>query len=115
MKHLFNVYGDALDAELARAKVVLNMHFYEDSIHEIVRTSYLLANRKAVVTECNQGTEMASGLRDGMRAVPYDRLADACMDLVKNDEARHRLEVDGFALFSRRRQSDLLRAAIDIS
>lgn len=115
VKHLFNVYGDALDAELARAKVVLNMHFYEDSIHEIVRTSYLLANRKAVVTECNQGTEMAAGLRDGMRAVPYDRLADACMDLVNNDEARRRLEADGFALFSRRRQSDLLRAAIDIS
>lgn len=115
VKHLFNVYGDALDAELARAKVVLNMHFYDDSIHEIVRTSYLLANRKAVVTECNQGTEMDSGLRDGMRAVPYDRLADACMDLVNNEDGRRRLEGDGFALFSRRRQADLLRAAIDRS
>lgn len=113
VKHLFNVYGDALDAELARAKVVLNMHFYEDSIHEIVRTSYLLANRKAVVTECNQGTEMDRGLRDGMRAVPYDRLADACMDLVSNDDARRRLESDGFALFSRKPQAALLRAAID--
>lgn len=113
VKHLFNVYGDELDAELARAKVVLNMHFYEDSIHEIVRTSYLLANRKAVVTECNQGTEMAAGLRDGMRAVPYDRLADACMDLVNNEDARHRLESDGFALFARTSQSELLRAAID--
>lgn len=113
VKHLFNVYGDALDGELARAKVVLNMHFYEDSIHEIVRTSYLLANRKAVVTECNQGTEMDSRLRDGMRAVPYDRLADACMDLVDSTDARRLLENAGFERFSRRRQSDLLRDAID--
>lgn len=113
VKPLFNVYGDELDAELARAKVVLNMHFYEDSIHEIVRTSYLLANRKAVVTECNQGTEMDPGLRDGMRAVPYDRLADACLDLVNSGDARERLEADGFALFSRRHQSALLRDAID--
>ena len=55
---VFGVYGAARDSLIARAKVVLNLHFYEASIFEIVRVSYLLANRKAVVAECHDGTEI---------------------------------------------------------
>lgn len=112
VKHLFNVYGDALDDELARAKVVLNVHFYEDSIHEIVRTSYLMSNSKAVVTECNPNTEIDPSIRAAMRAVPYEQLVAECVALVKDDTARKALEGTAFAVFSRRSQAQLLRDAI---
>lgn len=113
IKHLFNVYGDALDAEVSRAKVVLNMHFYEDSIHEIVRTSYALANRKAVVSECNANTEIQPDIRGAMRAVPYAGLAAACLDLVHNHDERIALEKSAFACFSKRSQAEFLKMAID--
>ena len=60
---LYGVYGAERDRAIAEAKVVLNVHFYEDSIHEIVRTSHLLANRKAVVCECNADTEIDDDIR----------------------------------------------------
>ena len=70
--HLFGVYGEERDAAIANAKVVLNLHYYEDSIHELVRTSYLLANKKAVVSEAGPGTEIEDGIREAMVAVPYE-------------------------------------------
>ncbi len=34
--HLFGAYGEERDAAIANAKVLLNLHFYEDSIHELI-------------------------------------------------------------------------------
>jgi len=113
VRHLFNVYGADRDLAIASAKVVLNMHFYDDSIHEIVRTSYLLANRKAVVSECNPDTEIDDDIREALRAVPYAELHDACMMLAGDDAARRELECRGYEIFKRRNQSDYLRRAID--
>ena len=36
---------------IARSKIVLNLHQYDAQVFEIVRVSYLLANRRAVVSE----------------------------------------------------------------
>lgn len=44
-------YGRALDLELSAAPCVLNVHFYESSIFEIVRCSYLFANAVPVMSE----------------------------------------------------------------
>lgn len=47
----FGTYGAERDAILARAKIVLNIHYYDDAPLEIVRCSYLLANGKYFLTE----------------------------------------------------------------
>jgi len=112
VRHLFGVYGAERDRAIAETKVVLNVHFYEDSIHEIVRTSYLLANGKAVVCECNADTEIDDDVRRAMVAVPYDGLVAACIDLVKDDARRREVEQTGFELFSRRSQAAMLAKAI---
>lgn len=112
VRHLFNVYGEARDDAIRQAKVVLNMHFYPDSIHEVVRTSLLLANRKAVVCECNAGTEIDDDLRPAMRAVPYEHLATACMTLVRDEAARLALESSAYEIFRSRKQSEFLRQVI---
>ncbi len=112
VNHLFAVYGAERDAAIADAKVVLNMHFYEDSIHEIVRTSYLLANRKAVVTECNANTEIDPEYRDAMCAVPYGELVPRCVELIQNPIARFALQDRGIAIFSRRSQAQMLKSTM---
>jgi O-methyltransferase/8-demethyl-8-(2,3-dimethoxy-alpha-L-rhamnosyl)tetracenomycin-C 4'-O-methyltransferase len=105
---VFGVYGAERDALIARAKVVLNMHYYDSSIFEIVRVSYLLANRKAVVAECHPGTDVDPGLREAVRAVPYDGLVEACQGLVRDEDARTGLEERGYTIFSALREEDIL-------
>ncbi len=109
---LFGVYGAERDEVIARSKIVLNVHFYDAKILEIVRVSYLLANLKAVVSECCSDTEIEKGLADSVLAVPYDALVDACQSLLRNEKERHKLETRGFQWFSQRKESDILSKAL---
>lgn len=110
--HAFGVYGAERDALIARAKVVLNLHYYEASIFEVVRVSYLLANRKAVVAECHGATEVDPDLREAVRLAPYGGLVQACVDLCRDDRARMALEARGHAAMMARREVDYLREAL---
>jgi len=109
---LYGVYGAERDRAIAEAKIVLNLHFYEDSIHEIVRTSHLLANRKAVVCECNADTEIDEDMRQAVVATPYGELVEACIALVRDNTRRWQVERQGFEVFSRRSQPAMLAQAI---
>lgn len=104
----FGVYGEERDALIARAKVVLNVHYYEARILELVRVSYLLANRKAVVAEYDERTELADDLKDGLRLGRYDELVESVVQLVSDDEARRSLEANGFATMTRRRAEAII-------
>ncbi len=109
---VFGVYGPARDALIARAKVVLNLHFYDTNIFEMVRVSYLWMNRKAVVAECNQTTELEDGLESAACFVPYGRLREACQELVANPEKRHALEERAFEIMSARDETAILRRVL---
>lgn len=108
----FGVYGEERDHLIARAKVVLNMHQHAAQIFEVVRVSYLLANRKAVVSELSTATAMEDDLADGILGVPYDQLAAACRRLVEDGELRHRLEIRGYETMAARRQDAYLRTLL---
>ncbi|AGK56594.1 hypothetical protein HYPDE_24543 [Hyphomicrobium denitrificans 1NES1] len=112
VKHLFSVYGGERDAAIADAKIVLNMHFYEDSLHEIGRTSYLLANSKAIVSECGPNTEIEDDIREAMIAVPYKDIVASCVALIADEPRRLALEKKAFEIFSKRNQAEMLHEAI---
>jgi hypothetical protein len=112
VNHLFSVYGPERDLAIADAKVVLNLHFYEDSIHEIVRTSYLLANSKAVVSECGPRTEIDDDIKEALVAVPYRDIIETCVDLVRDEPRRRDIERRGFEIFAKRDQASILRDTI---
>jgi hypothetical protein len=109
----FGVYGAARDALIARSKVVLNLHKHEAQIFEIVRVSYLLANRVAVVSEVSDQTEMPADLADAVYGVPYDGLAQACARLVADEAARKALQERGFQRIAARREPVLLRKLLN--
>lgn len=111
---VFGVYGAARDDLIARSKVVLNMHYYEANIFELVRVSYLLANRKAVVAECNPGTEIDPDIVDAVQLAPYEGLVSACAQLVADDQARIALSERGFSRMVARDQRAYLAAALDM-
>ena len=105
----FGVYGAERDALIARAKLIVNLHAHDGWGFESVRVSYLLANRKAVV--CETG-EIEADLGNGVVALPYDRLVDACYALVHDGAARERLEAEGFRAFSARSAATILANAL---
>ncbi len=112
---LFGVYGEERDKFISRSKIILNVHFYDAKIFEIVRVSYLLANSKAVVTELCPDTEVEKGLADAVQGCPYNSLVQACLSLLHNDDSRRKLEARGFQWFSQRKESDILSNAISQS
>jgi len=105
---LTGVYGAERDALIARSKVVLNVHYYDDKIHEVVRSSYLLANRKCVLSECDADTEIEPDLRAAVVPVAYAQVVEACIALVRDDARRRAQEQNGFEIFARRDQAALL-------
>jgi SAM-dependent methyltransferase len=114
IEFLTGVYREERDHYIARAKVVLNMHYYEASIFEVVRVSYLLANEKAVVAECGATTTLEPDIREAVRAVPYDRLVETCAELVADANQRANLARRGFEIFSRRDEKQILGEALGI-
>jgi len=108
----YNTYGEHRDGVIARAKLVLNLHFYEAQVFEIVRVSYLLANRKCVVSETGQDEALESPLRKGVAFVPYGRLTAACLQLLQNNEERSRLAEAGFESFRACSQVPMLKNAL---
>jgi len=108
----FDLYGRERDALFARAKIVLNLHFYEAKVLEIVRVSYLLANRICVVSETGSDREAEHALVDAVAFAPYERLVETCLALLADDRRREALADRGFAVFSARNQVPLLRAAL---
>jgi len=69
VERLFGVYGEERDKYIARSKIVLNMHYYESKIFEHVRVSYLLANRKAVVSEISDLADINTDLQNAVAMV----------------------------------------------
>lgn len=108
----FGVYGAARDQLLARAKVVLNVHYYEARVFEIVRVSYLLANSRCVVSEHGVDSEEEEALATGVAFVDYEHLVDRCAQLVADEAERARFKQTGFRLIQQRDVSTALSQAL---
>lgn len=53
----FGLYGTERDEEVAKARLCINLHFYETSVFEAVRCSYLALNDIPVLTESSEASE----------------------------------------------------------
>jgi hypothetical protein len=106
---VYGVYGAQRDALVARSKIVLNMHYYDTQIFEIVRVFYLLTNRKAVVSEINARTAIDPAYREGVAGAAYDALIGTCISLLGNESERRALEEKAFSAISSMPQRELLK------
>jgi hypothetical protein len=108
----FQSYGEERDALIARAKIVLNMHFYPAKLFEIVRVSYLLANRVCVLSETGHDDELEAPFRGGVAFASYGGIVQACFKLLQDDDARARIAEKGFEQMRALSQVDMLRRAL---
>lgn len=108
----FNVYGEQRDKLYARAKIVLNLHLCTAKIFEVVRSSYLLANRRFVISE--PGTEPAEEARfaPGVVFADYADIVDVCRDFLTRDDDRRRYAQAGHEIMRARPAENYLRDAV---
>jgi hypothetical protein len=107
------LYGEARDQLIARSRVVLNMHLYQTKIFEIVRVSYLMANRKCVVASVDEDTVIEDDIAAGIRMATAGELVAACQELAADAAARERLEEAAFQAVSRRDIRQILAEVVD--
>lgn len=105
-------FGAERDGLIARAKIVLNLHFYESQVFEIVRVSYLLANRKCVVSETGFDAALEAPLSGGVAFAPYNQLTDTCLKLLAEPAQRTVFSEGGYRAFSAQSQVPMLERAL---
>lgn len=110
----YDIYGIRRDNLIARAKIVLNIHFFEARVFEIVRLSYLLANGRFVISETGADRELETPFTGGIVFCPYQDLAKECARYLKQPDLRMDIAQRGRILFEQRRQADFLRNVIEL-
>lgn len=110
--HAFGVYGAERDNLVARAKIVLNVHFYESGILEWGRVFYSLANRKVMVSEDSIVTTFEQGIEDVVHFAPYAQVVDKCVRLVADPAERNRLLDNIPSFIERRSEEAILRSML---
>jgi GT2 family glycosyltransferase/Rps23 Pro-64 3,4-dihydroxylase Tpa1-like proline 4-hydroxylase len=93
---LHKVYGAERDAWIARSKVVINIHMQAANILEVARISYLLANRKCVVSEIGDDHSIEAPYQSAVAFCEYDALVDKCIELVNDEKLREAYEQAAF-------------------
>lgn len=102
----FGIYGPERDDLISRSKVILNHHFYQSQIFEIIRVFYLLINGISVVGEVNASSFIDPIYLDGIRAAPYEDLASACTQLAQDKTLRDQLRNKAVKTISQYPQKD---------
>ena len=110
---LCGLYGEGRDSLIARSKLILNVNRYDQSrVFEVVRVSYLLANRKAVLSTIDADTVVDEDIKACVRFTEPAQLVSNCRFLADNAPARQVLEEHGFAVFSRHDIRPILAAVL---
>lgn len=74
-----NVWGADLDEYIARAKIVLNLHFFPDNRQEQVRMFQLVSNGCCVVSEYSEANHMGTSILN----VEIDNIPAVCRELLR--------------------------------
>jgi hypothetical protein len=95
---LFGVYGKERDAAIARAKIIINIHYYSSKIFEAIRISYLLNNACCVVSE---QSDVFPYPGVNIPLVPYDRLAEQCCALLSTNTGASEIGLKNYEEFKK--------------
>jgi hypothetical protein len=109
---LLNKYGAERDGVVARAKIMLNMHFHAARIFEAVRVSYYLANGLCVLSEGNGDEALEAEWGAGVCFAPYQDLLPMAQRLLADDALRAQFGTRGLDLMRRRPIAPALAAAL---
>lgn len=107
--HLFGVFGPERDRLLARARVVLNVHYWDDAPNEDLRILHAAANGLAVVSEGPPDEERKA---DWAQWASYATLAEEVAAVARSNAWRAQAELGLLSLFQAPSMADVLREVL---
>ncbi len=111
---LRDMYGEERDRHIGKAKIILNLHFYESRVFEIVRVSYLLANKRFVISEPGTDRTLEEPFMGGLVFARREELPAVCAEYAKADELRREIAEKGYRQIQKLDQVRFLRDALGI-
>lgn len=108
-KAVFGVYGKERDDLIARSKIVLNLHYFESKIFEIVRTFYLMINKKVIVSEVSPETHIPAEYLSGIVPAKYEDLVKTCKELLEDQSRAHAQEIAAYNCIKKLPQSSFTK------
>lgn len=110
----FGKHGQELLDLISRAKIVVNIHYYPTAIHEITRTSYLMANKKFVVSEVGRDKELEAPYRGGIVFAQYEDIVETVLYYLKEPERRKYFVEFAYSVFKARGQREMIEKALSL-
>lgn len=92
-----NVFGEERDRLIAKSKIVLNIHYYDSKILEVVRLVHLLANKKCVISEKGSEESINNIWAKGVVLCEYDEIVSNVLIHLFDDKKRHKQEITGYS------------------
>lgn len=112
LETLFNVYGKERDDYIARSKIILNIHFFDQCYFEPIRVGYILNNRGFVISERSSNKVDEDIMKDSIVIASYDDIVEACKYYLARDEERNRIALQGYEIYKKNLQENILAPLI---
>ncbi len=102
--NMTNIWGELRDGFISRSKILLNLSEENPAmnIFEIVRVSYYLANKKAVLCDFVPGLEIEDDVRKVLKFVKPQDFGKFCDNLIQDSTARKDYAEECFEIFRQR-------------
>ena len=104
----YNIWNEKRDYLVDRSKIVLNIHYYENSILETTRISYLLANKAFVISESGRDKILNNQMEGLIIFSSYNNLVDTCSNYLKNPELCLQIAENGYNQFKQKKYLDVI-------
>lgn len=106
---LTGVYGCQRDEYVSRAKIVLNLHYYDAEVLEQARIAYLLNNRCFVLSEASRDNPFG----DSLTTCRADEMAERVRHYLNHPRERYERAKAGFEAFRQRPMTTYLQPILE--
>ena len=107
-----STYGDSRDEYIKRAKLVINLHNYDNQILEMVRVSHLIQNKVPVLCERNPDTDFPDYMEGTIFTSTYNRFVDTAYKLLKKPEELDIQAEKGLEIFKKCPMENFLKEVL---
>lgn len=98
----YKLWGKERDMIIAKSRIVLNVHFYENPILETARISYLINNKVFVISERSQDPILDRQYNEYLVFCDYSELIVKCLYYLKHEDEMIEIVNKGYNEFKKR-------------
>lgn len=111
--YLCGIFGQLRNELIAQSKIILNINKYTTTkIFEIVRVSFLLANRKCVMSDSSTLDTVDDDIRDAVCFMNTDHVVEECSKILNSESERLLLEERGYRAIVQRDIREILKSVL---